>query len=146
MNPTPSFSDTRTNAAGTSKHMRKRWARTPNVSCHTCSTPFYQRPERMGQPHHFCTYECQAKGTRKASSPTRKRRHKERETIQGRARRIVEKARERGYLFPEPCQKCGSESDIHAHHAHHEDYKKPLNVRWLCAPCHRERHRELDAQ
>jgi hypothetical protein len=27
-------------------------------------------------------------------------------------------------------------------HAHHEDYSKPLEVRWLCTQHHNEAHRE----
>ena len=26
-------------------------------------------------------------------------------------------------------------------HGHHEDYSQPLEVVWLCAPCHGLRHR-----
>jgi hypothetical protein len=27
--------------------------------------------------------------------------------------------------------------------AHHEDYDKPLEVVWLCQPCHKQRHKEI---
>ena len=40
-------------------------------------------------------------------------------------------------LFKEPCEVCGTEERIHAHH---DDYLKPLNVRWLCASHHRQWH------
>ena len=39
-------------------------------------------------------------------------------------------------LFREPCETCGHEET----HAHHDDYLKPLNVRWLCAAHHRQWH------
>ncbi len=42
-------------------------------------------------------------------------------------------------LFKEPCEVCGSKKRIHAHH---DDYSKPLNVRWLCASHHRQWHTE----
>lgn len=44
-----------------------------------------------------------------------------------------------GKLFPEPCEICFTTHDIHAHH---DDYLKPLNVRWLCAAHHSQWHRE----
>lgn len=37
------------------------------------------------------------------------------------------------------CDKCGSGDSIHAHH---DDYDHPLDVRWLCAACHRQWHIE----
>jgi hypothetical protein len=40
-------------------------------------------------------------------------------------------------LFKEPCEVCGTEEKINAHH---DDYLKPLNVRWLCASHHRQWH------
>lgn len=40
-------------------------------------------------------------------------------------------------LFKEPCEVCGTKKYVHAHH---DDYKRPLNVRWLCAAHHRQWH------
>lgn len=40
-----------------------------------------------------------------------------------------------GRAFPRPCEKCGRKA-----HAHHDDYDKPLDVRWLCPKHHKEHH------
>lgn len=42
-------------------------------------------------------------------------------------------------LFKEPCEVCNCTEKIHAHH---DDYAKPLNIRWLCAEHHRQWHIE----
>lgn len=44
-----------------------------------------------------------------------------------------------GNLIHEPCEVCGGHYSIHAHH---DDYLKPLNVRWLCAKHHQQWHRD----
>ena len=54
-----------------------------------------------------------------------------------RARQLTYNAKRRGELVPEPCESCG-ETKVHAHH---DDYSKPLDVRWLCKPCHSAWHR-----
>lgn len=65
----------------------------------------------------------------------------------GRAHDITEKALERGVLVrPDTCETCGQSpppfSDGRtAIHAHHCDYNKPLEVMWLCQPCHHNWHR-----
>ena len=40
----------------------------------------------------------------------------------------------RGFI----CSKCSSDKKIEGHH---DDYTKPLEVRWLCESCHKEWHR-----
>lgn len=37
-----------------------------------------------------------------------------------------------------PCEECGAEEA----QMHHEDYGRPLDVRWLCVPCHGRAHRK----
>lgn len=43
----------------------------------------------------------------------------------------------RGRLTPQPCAVCGA-GDVVKHHA---DYGRPLDVTWLCRPCHRRAQR-----
>lgn len=39
-------------------------------------------------------------------------------------------------LIRQPCEKCGASKS----QAHHDDYSKPLEVRWLCVSCHAGHH------
>lgn len=49
------------------------------------------------------------------------------------AREAVLKALRKGVLKKKPCEECG----IKKVEAHHEDYSKPLKVKWLCHKHHR---------
>lgn len=55
------------------------------------------------------------------------------------AHSAVARAIRKGELVRQPCCRCGAEKTV----AHHEDYDKPLEVVWLCQPCHKQRHKEL---
>ena len=55
------------------------------------------------------------------------------------AHQVVYKAIQKGWIIPQPCERCGGEDHLHAHH---DDYGKPLCIRWLCATCHRLLHWE----
>ena len=54
------------------------------------------------------------------------------------AQYIVNNAIKMGKLVRQPCEACGSTVRIHGHH---DDYSKPLDVRWLCPFHHAEHHR-----
>lgn len=51
----------------------------------------------------------------------------------------------KGVLIPEPCEICGvfgkDENGKRRVNAHHDDYNKPLKVRWLCTKHHLEWHK-----
>lgn len=41
-------------------------------------------------------------------------------------------------IKPERCERCGDRVLIEGHH---DDYAKPLEVRWVCQRCHQRIHR-----
>jgi hypothetical protein len=55
-----------------------------------------------------------------------------------RAQNKVAQAITAGKLEKQPCEECGNEKAV----AHHDDYDKPLEVRWLCYRHHRLWHRD----
>lgn len=55
------------------------------------------------------------------------------------ARRQVTAAIRSGRLVRQPCEICGERRS----EAHHEDYSRSLDVRWLCRKHHNQRHAEL---
>ncbi|CAB4173261.1 hypothetical protein UFOVP953_44 [uncultured Caudovirales phage] len=57
------------------------------------------------------------------------------------AHNAVARALKAGKLVRQPCIRCGKQKSI----AHHEDYDYSLKVMWLCQPCHKQRHKELNA-
>lgn len=38
------------------------------------------------------------------------------------------------------CETCGESFPKKYIHAHHDDYSKPLDVRWVCVACHAKEH------
>ena len=55
------------------------------------------------------------------------------------ARRKTNMRIKRGLLLPYPCEICGAIKV----EAHHDDYNKPYEIRWLCFTHHREHHKRL---
>lgn len=70
-------------------------------------------------------------------------------TASARAHDITEKALLKGLLVRQACEVCGANgtfkdgrSEVQAHH---DDYGKPLDVRWLCQKHHHEWHKNHKA-
>ncbi len=57
--------------------------------------------------------------------------------IVGKCYNIVRVARRRGDIIKQPCEVCGDTKG----NAHHDDYRKPLELRWLCRSHHTLFHR-----
>jgi hypothetical protein len=64
-----------------------------------------------------------------------------RNVIQRRAWNIVADAvRTRELVTPLYCERCGKQCRLDAHH---EDYRRPLEVKWLCVACHSQIHGKI---
>ena len=63
---------------------------------------------------------------------------REEDKRRARAHSAVARAVRSGALVRQPCESCGDKSSV----AHHDDYDKPLAVRWLCQPCHKHHHQQ----
>jgi len=68
-----------------------------------------------------------------------RQRHPEKALAHDAVRRAIEARR----LIPGPCAHCGCTKRIHGHHT---DYSKPLQVIWLCKPCHIQEHVRLSRE
>ncbi len=71
-------------------------------------------------------------------------------TAEDRSQNLAERAFEKGILIPEPCEICGEFGQMkdgrRKVQAHHDDYSKPLEVRWLCQKHHHEWHKANKAK
>jgi hypothetical protein len=128
--------------------------------CQSCSAPFMALVKAIADGGgKYCSRKCVGSGAAtsgifKGDKNPRwlggvskdnmryRRRQMARWPLQEAARRAVHYAKRRGDLVPQPCESCGSEHS----HAHHTDYTKQLDVRWLCRPCHDAEHARLKVQ
>ena len=67
-----------------------------------------------------------------------RRRKDPEEMVKVYVRSLTGNAIKRGQLVRQPCEVCGAALDVEAHH---DDYTKPLDVRWLCKRHHAEHHK-----
>lgn len=94
----------------------------------------YQNDPRVRERHK--KYQKTEKGIK--SLRQSKKKWSENNVIKRHAHIIVRGAIRNGKLSKKPCEVCGKEKA----HAHHDDYSRPLDVRWLCSKHHREWHKE----
>lgn len=92
-------------------------------SCAACGARFWKRPSDGDR--RFCSSVCGTTARRRADK-----------SVKIHARAAANNAVRDGLIARMPCQVCGRPKA----QMHHEDYSKPLDVRWLCFPCHTELH------
>lgn len=61
----------------------------------------------------------------------------EQQKMKANARSYLNAYLKRGKIKKEACSVCGDQNA----QAHHEDYRKPLEIIWYCRPCHLDYHR-----
>ena len=77
----------------------------------------------------------------RAAQMQRSKARRDEEPEKYRARYTLTNAVREGKIAkPSACEDCGKELSARLIHGHHHDYSKPLEVEWLCAPCHATRH------
>jgi hypothetical protein len=82
--------------------------------------------------------EYNKKNRDKANERSRNYRNTLAGNIKEKARKKVQSAIRKGELVrPSICEDCRAEIFVEAHH---DDYSKPLDVKWLCKECHWKRH------
>ena len=92
---------------------------------------------RANLPHRVAAREAYAKTPEGLAAGNRaKRAYLERNPIKRAAHVMVGNAIRDGRLIRQPCEVCGEFAQ-----AHHDDYSKPLEVRWLCTTHHAEWHK-----
>ena len=97
----------------------------------------YEKGRAMA-PHRIeARAEYQATEIGKQNSNTAKRNYLIRNPVKRSAHHAVSNAIRDGRLIKQPCEVCNEQKA----QAHHDDYSKPLDVRWLCTKHHAEWHR-----
>ena len=77
---------------------------------------------------------------RVAAQIERTKRYRAFNPVKYQAHTAVSNALRKGSLIkPEKCSECDEVGQVHGHH---DDYRKPLMVRWLCPVCHKAWHQE----
>ncbi len=105
--------------------------------CKTCMKADVKKNYRDNRGHYVEYEKLRFKDPkRKAALIVIQRNRREREPDKYHARNAVGNALRDKRLFRKPCEVCGSKKS----QAHHDDYSKPLDVRWLCFKHHREHH------
>lgn len=87
---------------------------------------------------HYVEYEKEReqRPERKEAKFFQMRKHRSLNPEKYQARTAVGNAIRDKRLFKKDCEVCGDSNS----QAHHEDYSKPLDVRWMCFSCHRAEH------
>lgn len=110
------------------------------VPCNTCGKDFTMTPSQVKRRDYMCAH-CVDAGRARRGKPKQVNRNARRRRWES-IRLKITQALNSGRLKKLPCEVCGNPKT----HAHHEDYTKPLVVKWLCPLHHWAEHKALAAR
>ena len=105
------------------------------LKCH--ADPAYAERRRMLRRESYHRQKANPEFWAKLAANLAKQRESGDRRLKESVRRKTNHAIAKGVLVRLPCETCGAPVS----HAHHDDYSKPLEVRWLCQTHHAEHHR-----
>ena len=134
LNPAEGISGSRPNCVATSAGLLLE-CNMETKKCIRCKTTkplsdFYLRPD-TNRRRGFCR-TCET-----ATREKLRRLRPEKGKVKGIARYAMQTGR---IAIGSECGTCGSNKNMHKHH---DDYSKPLEIRWLCARCHMKLHAKM---
>ena len=98
---------------------------------------WYWKSEKSREKKKSAHKEWQKRNPKSAIENNKRQRKRNPDKVK--SRDILRKAvYERKIFKPRICSMCLKEAK--RIEAHHEDYEKPLDVQWLCVPCHKSKH------
>lgn len=111
------------------------------------ASEFHAHPTNRNRLQSYCKACSKAyRSKRQKAAPVpadlkraRRKAYEARYPEKARAVKTVDNALRAGTLRKQSCERCGAANT----HAHHDDYARPLDVRWLCPSHHMALHREL---
>jgi hypothetical protein len=122
--PGEAFASSAANATGKSAYCRP---------CHR----LMKKAEHKAHPENVTNDSKKYRERHPAKAIANARRHRETFPKAAYARMAIKNAITRGRLSRGPCETCGEARLVHGHH---DDYDKPLYVRWLCPRHHADWH------
>ena len=97
------------------------------TTCSKCGLPNDRLPQKYCRACHAAY--ARAHRPRHADLPEEQR-------LRAVARAYANVYQKRGKLVPQPCESCSAPGV----QKHHDDYNRPLEVRWFCRKCHLDLH------
>lgn len=94
--------------------------------CLTCKNLCSKCKINPRAPHHRWCRSCNNAATKKWRETAEQT---DEARLRSNCRAYANVYKRRGKLIPQPCEVCASTENIQMHH---DDYSKPLEVRWLC--------------